>query len=226
MPPWLTNVPVDERRTGLRNDLLGSPLFGEDELRPPRQSHREQSMLERLASTFTSFLVADQDSNAWIGYQNDVVAAEEPTRCRYEKPSIPAILSPPPQVRDPQKATWRVLPSAPEGCPVAGQPIPPQHRCAWCQTCEHPGPTVYLRLSTSNARPDDDPSELREDNLRLREQLQEARTAAERAEQLVEQLRRQLEREDHARRQMESVVRRLKHREASLERRIRLHEGY
>eukprot|EP01043_Picozoa_sp_COSAG02_P031093 COSAG02_NODE_2012_length_10118_cov_7.152111_7_plen_255_part_00 len=222
--PWVTNVPVDTRRAAPRNELLGSPLFGEHELRPPGRIQRDESMLERLASTFTSFLVADQ-GNAWIGYQTDaVLAVEEPTRCGYEQPSRPSILSPQPQARDPPKVI--VLPSAPEGCPVAGQPIPPQHRCAWCQTCEHPGPAVYLHLATSCGRPDDDPSKLREDNLQLHKQLREARTAAERAAQHAEQLKQQLEMEEHTRRQMESVVRRLKRREDSLERQIRLQQGY
>ncbi len=228
MPPWLTDVPLDER-AGSDDLLLGSPLFGEE----PRlgahagssREEREESMLERLASTFTSLLVAEPDSNNRIGSHNEVVAKDDPTRCAYEKPSRPAVLSPPPQVRDPPRATWRVLPSAPEGCPVAGQPIPPQHSCAWCHTCEHPGPRVYLHLENS-ARSDADSSELREDNLRLRKELREARTVAERAAQHVKQLKRQLEGEECARRQMESVIRRLKHREASLERRLRLHEGY
>jgi len=40
------------------------------------------------------------------------------------------------------------LPSARYGgCPVAGMPIPPGHRCSWCHTCAHPGPTVYLVLA-------------------------------------------------------------------------------
>lgn len=45
-------------------------------------------------------------------------------------------------------ASSRALPSARcGGCPVAGIPIPAGHRCTWCHTCPHPGPSVYLQLS-------------------------------------------------------------------------------
>lgn len=45
----------------------------------------------------------------------------------------------------------RALPSARcGGCPVAGTPIPPGHRCSWCHTCPHPGPTVYLELASGD----------------------------------------------------------------------------
>lgn len=44
-----------------------------------------------------------------------------------------------------------VLPSARcGGCPVAGMPIPPGHRCSWCHTCPHPGPSVHLELADGN----------------------------------------------------------------------------
>ena len=32
------------------------------------------------------------------------------------------------------------------GCPVAGLPVPPGHRCTWCHTIPHPGPSVFLVL--------------------------------------------------------------------------------
>lgn len=79
---------------------------------------------------------------------------------------------------------------------------------------------------SNEAISEEDFSELREENLRLRKELREARIVAERAtvaEQLAERLRQQLEGEEHTRRQLESAVRQLRHRQASLERRLQLH---
>ena len=43
------------------------------------------------------------------------------------------------------------LPSARSGgCPVAGLPVPPGHRCTWCHTIPHPGPSVFLELDEDN----------------------------------------------------------------------------
>ena len=198
MSRWLTHEYTREARP----DLIGSPLFRNQsslDVHDEGSSEYDQhtNVLERIASTFTSLLMPEPDS-----YRDSA-------------------LSPPLQAQRPP----RVLPSAPEGCPVAGQPIPPGHCCAWCQTCKHPGHAVYLSFSNDVAPGDDELCELRKDNLRLRKELREARAVAESAADQVRHLKQRLEREERARRQMESAVRRLKHREASLERRLRLHEG-
>jgi hypothetical protein len=247
-PPLSTPAFLTPR--GMKQATLSSPLFQYETPEKPARTEQNGNVLERIASTFTSLLMAAEPEPG-----PDAAAAAAAATAAAARPSR-GVLSPPPPVLEPP----RVLPSAPDGCPVAGQPIPRGHVCPWCQVCDHPGPGVFLRIS-GEALVEDDAKNLKNENQQLRRELRDSKRTVEKALRVQEAQRRQieaersyreqderhystmrasfqqqisrrdveinellqeLEEEARLRRKLESTVAQLKHRESSLERRLTL----
>ena len=167
-PPLSTPTFLTPR--GMKQATLSSPLFQYETPEKPARTEQNGNVLERIASTFTSLLMAAEPEPG-----PEAAAAAAAAAATAARPSR-GVLSPPPPVLEPP----RVLPSAPDGCPVAGQPIPRGHVCPWCQVCDHPGPGVFLRIS-GEALVEDDAKDLKNENQQLRRELRDSKQTVEKA---------------------------------------------